>query len=266
MINFYSKFLKIKYAKIFSTNFLIIVINKTLNTLRYYRPESIRYRKSQRGNYELFKKSFPGRVIYYNVVDNSKTGHSLRNEEAAQYAFVSNQLYKIKPQSILDVGSHIGWLYGVGSYYKIKTLDIRGKPIKLDSEENFVGSAECLPFSDASQEVVTSICSLEHFGLGRYGDEIDPFGDIKAIAEVYRVLRGGYYIFTTFVTTGDTYIIFNARRVYSLKEIRKMLKGYKLETEQFFSMSKEKVIDEVSVSSKIGLNEADLYFVCCRKI
>ena len=60
--------------------------------------------------------------------------------------------------------------------------------------------------------------TIEHIGLGRYGDEIDPEGDIKSINELKRVLKpGGDLLFVTPV--GTPKIEFNAHRIYSYEQI-----------------------------------------------
>ena len=60
--------------------------------------------------------------------------------------------------------------------------------------------------------------TIEHIGLGRYGDVIDPQGDIKATRELARVLRlGGNLIFVTPV--GKPRIQFNAHRIYSYQNV-----------------------------------------------
>ena len=45
-----------------------------------------------------------------------------------------------------------------------------------------------LPFSDYSINSLSSICVIEHIGLGRYGDQLDQFGTEKAVKELVRVL------------------------------------------------------------------------------
>jgi hypothetical protein len=60
--------------------------------------------------------------------------------------------------------------------------------------------------------------TVEHIGLGRYGDELDADGDIKAINELKRVLQpGGDLLFVTQV--GKPVIQFNAHRIYSYEQI-----------------------------------------------
>jgi hypothetical protein len=45
------------------------------------------------------------------------------------------------------------------------------------------GSILALPFESGSIKSLSSLCVVEHIGLGRYGDEIDPFGSESAIKE-----------------------------------------------------------------------------------
>jgi SAM-dependent methyltransferase len=61
--------------------------------------------------------------------------------------------------------------------------------------------------------------TIEHVGLGRYGDPLDPEGDLKAISELKRVLKpGGDLLFVTPV--GKPTIAFNAHRIYSYEQVR----------------------------------------------
>lgn len=46
-------------------------------------------------------------------------------------------------------------------------------------------------FQDESIDSISSLCALEHFGLGRYGDMVNPEGYFEAFATIQRVLRGG---------------------------------------------------------------------------
>jgi hypothetical protein len=60
--------------------------------------------------------------------------------------------------------------------------------------------------------------TVEHVGLGRYGDPIDPFGDVKSIKELQRVLAiGGSLMFV--VPVGKQRTMFNAMRIYSYETI-----------------------------------------------
>jgi SAM-dependent methyltransferase len=68
---------------------------------------------------------------------------------------------------------------------------------------------------------------VEHIGLGRYGDPLDPDGDMKAISELKRVLApGGTLLFVTPV--GRPRIMFNGHRIYSYEQIESAFAGLKL--------------------------------------
>lgn len=59
---------------------------------------------------------------------------------------------------------------------------------------------------------------VEHIGLGRYGDPLDPMGDLKAMKELQRVLRqNGDLLFV--VPIGEARIQFNAHRIYNYRQI-----------------------------------------------
>jgi hypothetical protein len=69
--------------------------------------------------------------------------------------------------------------------------------------------------------------TIEHVGLGRYGDPIDPDGDLKAILELKRVLtKDGSLLFV--VPVGKPKIEFNAHRIYSYEQIEECLKDLTL--------------------------------------
>jgi hypothetical protein len=68
---------------------------------------------------------------------------------------------------------------------------------------------------------------IEHIGLGRYGDPIDPDGDIKSINELKRVVApGGSVLFV--VPVGRPKIEFNAHRIYSYEQIIGYFSGMEL--------------------------------------
>jgi Caenorhabditis protein of unknown function, DUF268. len=62
---------------------------------------------------------------------------------------------------------------------------------------------------------------LEHIGLGRYGDPLNPEGDRLAAKELSRVLSlSGILLFV--VPVGRPRICFNAHRVYSYDQVRQL--------------------------------------------
>jgi hypothetical protein len=73
-----------------------------------------------------------------------------------------------------------------------------------------------------------SYSSIEHTGLGRYGDPLDPNGDIKAVNQVHCMIKPGGLFFLGLPTSKDnsSYIEFNAHRVYGHKRLAKLFVGW----------------------------------------
>ena len=89
-------------------------------------------------------------------------------------------------------------------------------------------------------DVVVSFSSIEHSGLGRYGDPLDPNGDIKTMNSIYKnLIDNGLLIWGAPV--GKDALSWNAHRVYGpirlplLFENFKELKWYGRNKESLFS-------------------------------
>ena len=66
-------------------------------------------------------------------------------------------------------------------------------------------------------DYIFTYSSLEHSGLGRYGDPLNPWGDIMAVAEAWCVAKPGARLaigLPTSVSAGYDHIQFNANRIY----------------------------------------------------
>ena len=180
--------------------------------------------------------------------------------------FASRFIDKLKPDNILDIGSYRLWIIGLLSKYRVTTIDIRDRKSMLTSETVVSCDAKALKFADNSFDVVTSLWAIQHFGLGRYGDEFDLDADKKAFDEMIRVLKpNGYLIFSTLITRAPPSIVFNAHRIYSYEMIRTFCAGGGLmcEEEKFFSIRRNDFcsLDEVTTKP----NQWDLYFGCWKK-
>ncbi|WP_235852458.1 DUF268 domain-containing protein [Helicobacter vulpis] len=67
---------------------------------------------------------------------------------------------------------------------------------------------------DQSVESLSALCSVEHFGLGRYGDPIDPDGWRKALKSFQRVLKPGGKLYLSVPVGKENRVCFNAHRIF----------------------------------------------------
>ena len=179
--------------------------------------------------------------------------------------FASKMIYDYNPDDILDIGSYLKWQIGIASNYPLTIVDIRNIYCDIDfpTLEKVKADAKDLSiFHDDSFDIVSSLCSIEHFGLGRYGDEFDLEADTKAISEMRRVLRKrGWLIFSTIVKKPPPCICYNAQRIYTLDMVYEFMSGMKLIEEMFYSCDKNKFITKRQIASAPG----DIYMGCWEK-
>jgi hypothetical protein len=92
-------------------------------------------------------------------------------------------LFKYKPEVHYDIGSSYKAISIIAQFTKIIFVDIRPQSIIAPNVEFVAGDILNLPFENESVDSLSSLCVIEHIGLGRYGDTIDPYGSDKAINE-----------------------------------------------------------------------------------
>ncbi|MDB5570125.1 MAG: putative SAM-dependent methyltransferase [Hyphomicrobiales bacterium] len=140
----------------------------------------------------------------------------------SQYVYhcgwAARELARMKPERHVDISSALWFVSTASAICPIDHYDYR--PPALDMPNVTVGASDLLnlPFADASVPSLSCMHVIEHVGLGRYGDALDPLGDRKAMAQLQRVLApGGALLFVTPV--GKPRVVFNAHRIYAYEEI-----------------------------------------------
>lgn len=78
---------------------------------------------------------------------------------------------------------------------------------------------------ETKPEAIISVSSIEHDGLGRYGDPLSPEGDFRAMLELKAGLAPGGLLFLS-VPVGQDCLVFNLHRIYGPKRLPKLLSGW----------------------------------------
>lgn len=143
-------------------------------------------------------------------------------------AWAARCLAKINPTKHIDISSKITFNVIVSAFIPIDFYDYRpAKIYNLNGLNCDSADLNNLPFADNSIESISCMHTIEHIGLGRYGDTVDPDGDIKAIRELQRVVKpGGSILFV--IPIGKPKIQFNAHRIYSYDMIMEFFQGFEL--------------------------------------
>jgi SAM-dependent methyltransferase len=131
---------------------------------------------------------------------------------------VAQKLFKNFPAKHVDIGSRIdGFVTHVASFRKIEVMDIRETKEAI-SNVTFIKAdlmSDAFSLNDYCDSV-SCLHTIEHFGLGRYGDPIDINGHLKGLKNIVRMLKknGRLYLSTLI---GSQRIEFDAHRVFSVK-------------------------------------------------
>jgi len=163
-----------------------------------------------------FCRVYSGRVeIRPCLGDHSQEGGDTRNEYFWQDLYVAKKIHSDAPRRHVDIGSRIdGFVAHVASFREVEVFDIR--PITSKIEGVIFKQADLMNPTEALAGYCDSLSclhALEHFGLGRYGDPIDPMGSNTGLKHMAGLLQPGG-VFYISVPIGVERVEFNAHRVF----------------------------------------------------
>ena len=76
-------------------------------------------------------------------------------------------------------------------------------------------------------DFVFSYSSIEHNGLGRYGDPLDATGDLKDVEMLSCVIKPGGILYLG-VPVGPDAVVFNVHRIYGLMRLPMLTANFKV--------------------------------------
>jgi SAM-dependent methyltransferase len=145
-----------------------------------------------------------------------------------QDAWGFEKIFKAKPACHVDIGSHHKLVALLSKVVDTTMVDLRPLPVSLDSLKFKAGTILALPFPDASVPSVSSLCVVEHIGLGRYGDPLDPEGTAKAVAELKRIVAPGGDLYVSVPIDDVNRIYFNAHRAFCDAYLEKLFAPFEI--------------------------------------
>ncbi len=132
------------------------------------------------------------------------------------------QLVIAKNLSHVDIGSRIdGFVSHIASTRPIEVWDIRALEPSVHSNIIFrkIDLMGNLNYLENSVESLSCLHALEHFGLGRYGDPINPKGHIVGLENMIKILKTGGFFYISIPLDMKNTIQFNAHRTFNPKWI-----------------------------------------------
>lgn len=129
-----------------------------------------------------------------------------------------------------DIGSRLDGFIAhlLASGIDVTMIDIREFPSEIDHLHTIVDDATSLrQIPDESIGSMSALCSLEHFGLGRYGDPVDPEACFKCFDNIQKKLKKGGEFYLS-MPVGRERVEFNAHRVFYASTITECFHNLRL--------------------------------------
>lgn len=193
----------------------------------HYVNDLLRYHKAD----SLVHSGFPLRLrnTFPCLLDRYENAGSLPKHYFWQDLWGARKVFKLGLKHHYDIGSRLdGFIAHCLPFCEIVMLDIR--PLQTQIQNLQFQQTNCMDMHqipDGSIPSLSSFHAIEHFGLGRYGDPIDPLGHQKAIAEMKRIVcEGGVLLFS--VPIGVQRIEFNGHRIFDPLEVIRLFNGFEL--------------------------------------
>lgn len=175
-------------------------------------------------------------------------------------AWAARVLAGTRPKYHVDIASTLHFCSIISAFVPVKFFDFRPAPLTLSGLDSKAANVTNLGWPADSVDSLSCMHVLEHIGLGRYGDPIDPDGDLKAIRELIRVLKPGGDLLVV-VPVGHPRICFNAHRIYDSKEFAEYFYG--LDLMEFSLIPDGEALDGLLVNPSFEFAAAQSYGCGC---
>lgn len=188
---------------------------KTAAAIPRFLREARAYTKAARASSD---GRFPieARYLFPVLTDYGEQAGSASGHYFHQDLWAARKIHASMPARHIDVGSRIdGFVAHLLTFMPVEVVDVRPLTSRVAGLTFICEDAMRLSsFADDSLPSLSSLHAVEHFGLGRYGDPIDPDGWRRGMEALSRVLAPGGRLYFS-VPVGRERVEFNAHRVFS---------------------------------------------------
>jgi hypothetical protein len=214
IVTIYRRFLELRRTL---SNLGVLPINllKITKVPRYIREKNSFVRKGG-----VVSNTLPIITEYKNAAGTG-SGHYFHQD-----LLVAQFIFEADPIRHIDIGSRLdGFVAHVATFREIEVFDIRES---ASSEHPNIIYQQADLMSDGGKEITDSLSCLhviEHFGLGRYGDPIEPYGYILGFKNLIDMLKPGGNLYISFPIGSKNEVHFNAHRVFHPRDIFNWVPG-----------------------------------------
>lgn len=167
----------------------------------------------------ITNKRFSLRMNYPCLHDKDDNSGTANGHYYHQDLLISQKIYEANPERHIDIWSRIdGFVAHVASFREIEVFDIRD--LQSNSKNLTFRQLDLMWDIPAKYiectDSLSCLHTIEHFGLGRYGDKIDYDGHIKWFQQMSKIVKKWWTFYFSTPIWKNQRIEFNAHRIFSL--------------------------------------------------
>jgi hypothetical protein len=190
-------------------------------------------------DYQKFKSkdthtrfSYSWRMFFPQIFDKTKlTGFD--RHYVYHTAWAVRKVKEYNPEKHIDIASSLYFPSLLSAFIPVEFYDYRPAPLHLSGLITQHADLTQLHFDSDSIPSLSCMHTIEHIGLGRYGDPINPEGDVLAAHELARVLAPGGQMLIVVPIGKRAVIEFNAHRIYTYTSVKDLFPNLELKEFSF---------------------------------
>ena len=169
--------------------------------------------------------AFPVKKMIPVLTDHIAESGVAKGQYFHQDIYVARRIFEQSPKRHIDIASRVdGFVSSVSVFRPIDVVDIR--PLTTSAKNITFLQADLMSPAVVEKigtsDSVSCLHAIEHFGLGRYGDPIDPDGHIKGLLNVASLVKKKGILYVS-IPIGPERVEFNGHRIFDVMTVPKIL-------------------------------------------
>lgn len=165
---------------------------------------------------------------FYKMISDARNGGVKNYPQTDSLLHDAFKAYSIENKLVVIMGSGNPWYEAMALAYGCShccVIEYQKRELKHPKVTYF--TVEEYASSKMKFDCAISISSFEHDGLGRYGDPLNPAGDLEAMKKMKNILKEDGLLYLA-VPTGKDKLVWNAHRIYGNVRLPLLLDGWEL--------------------------------------
>ena len=213
-----------------------------------------------------FRRDYKGELkLVPSLHDRYSSNGDYEHEYFWQDLYVAKRIYLENTETHLDIGSRIdGFISNLATFRTVEVLDIREQTINIPNvhfqQANLMDVASIAKYSQKYSSI-SCLHTIEHFGLGRYGDPIMVDGFDVGFKNICTMLKHNGILYIATPISNRSFVEFNSNRVTDYKVVLKRADDFQLKLLEFRTITALGVSESEAEQPAMLMDAVDDYIL-----